>query len=164
MERLAEPSLQKSEAMRVRWLHEPRQSRRHIHYPDFPSAARGQELAPKVRVARVQQEYGLPFRSVRGKGLAPVPRDHSKNGIIHPRTFPSHQAHVREQSSFRLQLSNDCRWKHVLVTDDVLWQLRLDSGVLAEQCNQRQVAASFASRRTLRERTSFCCLGDGLAG
>lgn len=63
-----------------------------------------------------------------------------------------------------MQLSDDCRWYHVLVADDVLWQLRLDCTILAQQCDERQVAASLASGRILREQTSPCLQGDGLTG
>lgn len=96
MVRLAEPSFQKSKAVRVRRLHEPCQPRRHAHHPDFPSGARSQKLAPEVRIARVHQEDRLPLRCVPGKDLTPVPRDHGENGIVHPSAFPAHQAHVRE--------------------------------------------------------------------
>ena len=96
MERLAEPSFQKSEAVRVRWLHEPSKSRRHAHHPDVCSGARSQELAPEVRVAGVHQKYRLSLCCVPGEDLTPVPRDPGKNGIVHPSAFPAHQAHVRE--------------------------------------------------------------------
>ena len=96
MERLAEPSFQQREAVRVRRLHEPSKSRGHAHHPDFCSGARSQELASQVRVAGVHQEYRLSLCSVPGEDLTPVPRDHGKNSIVHPSAFLAQQPHVRE--------------------------------------------------------------------
>ena len=126
--------------MRVSRLHEPCQTRWHVHEPDLPSAACVQEPSPEMGVACVHQQYRLLVGPAGSKNPAPVLGDAGQQGIIRPSALPPQQAHVPQQRPLNSQLYDYCRRQHVLVTDDALWQLCLDSGVLAEQSDKRHHA------------------------
>ena len=93
-----------------------------------------------------------------------MPRYGGERCVVHPCALPAQQAHIREQLSRALHLGQQSRWKHMLITDHILWQAWLEAGIVTEQRWERRDTSYLASGRLLCSTASESSPGDWLTG